>query len=65
VRWEDAEVAEDAGVAQARMLVGLLRDEIAEISDKLTPESCSNSAARSNGSAPPIVGNVKPLTPVR
>jgi hypothetical protein len=24
VRWEDAEVAEDAGVAQARMLVGLL-----------------------------------------
>src|SRR4029077_18249630 len=35
LRWEDAEVAEDAGVAQARMLVGLLRDEIAEISDKL------------------------------
>ena len=29
------------------------------------PESCSNSAARSNGCAPPIVGNVKPLTPVR
>ena len=25
LRWEDAEVAEDAGVAQARMLVGLLR----------------------------------------
>jgi hypothetical protein len=35
LRWEDAEVAEDAGVEQARMLVGLLRDEIAEISDKL------------------------------
>ena len=40
VRWEDAEVAEDAAVAQARMLVGLLRDEIAEISDKLkAPDS--------------------------
>ena len=40
LRWEDAEVAEDAGVAQARMLVGLLRDEIAEISDKLkAPDS--------------------------
>ena len=40
LRWEDAEVAEDAGVAQARMLVGLLRDEIAAISDKLkAPDS--------------------------
>jgi hypothetical protein len=33
-------VAEDAGVEQARMLVGLLRDEIAEIPDKLkAPDS--------------------------
>jgi hypothetical protein len=33
-------MAEDAGVQQARMLVGLLRDEIAEISDKLkAPDS--------------------------
>jgi hypothetical protein len=33
-------MAEDAGVGQARMLVGLLRDEIAEISDKLkAPDS--------------------------
>jgi Mg2+ and Co2+ transporter CorA len=33
-------MAEDAGVEQARMLVGLLRDEIAEISDKLkAPDS--------------------------
>lgn len=40
LRWEDAEVAEDAGGAQARMLVGLLRDEITEISDKLkAPDS--------------------------
>jgi hypothetical protein len=33
-------MAEDAGVGQARMLVGLLRDAIAEISDKLkAPDS--------------------------
>ena len=33
-------MAEDAGVAQARMLVGLLRDEIAAISHKLkAPDS--------------------------
>ena len=30
-----------------------------------TPASRFDSAARSNGCAPPIVGNDKPLTPVR
>jgi hypothetical protein len=41
-RWEDAQVAEDAAVEQARILVGLLRDEIAEISDKLKRQTATS-----------------------